>query len=358
MSQKYSKVLVVGPGKKVRGGITSVIFAHSTSKMWITWKCYWLETYDDRNNYLKISAAILGLLKFISIIWMFDIVHIHISHNMSFKRKSIFFWIAKLYGKKVILHVHASNGKVITSNMNLVHWYAKWVLRSADIVIALSPRYASNLQDYCKDAKITVISNPCLRLNEGESIEHADVPTVFFAGWLDENKGFCDLIKAMSLVKHIIPDAQLLLAGFGAVERGRSLSRSLDIESSIHFLGWLSGDEMAKTFQRTDVFCLPSFNEGVPVALLEAMGYGLPVVCTPVGGIPDVIEDNINGVFVSPGDVDEIANAIIKILTDADFRIKIGLAAMQTINNCHSVDVVCNELEKMYCKLIVDTALN
>lgn len=354
MSHKQSKVLVIGPGRKVRGGITSVINAHSTNEIWSKWKCYWLETYDDRNNILKITAAICGMVKAVSIMWMYNMVHIHISHNTSFKRKSLFFWVAKLYGKKVILHVHASNGKVITSNVKLVHKYAKWVLRSADMVIALSPRYASELRNYCKDANITVISNPCLVLNESKKEEHADVSTVFFAGWLDENKGFCDLIKAMSLVKDKIPDAQLLLAGFGDVEKGRLLARSLNIELSIHFLGWLSGDEMAKTFQHADVFCLPSYNEGVPVALLEAMGYGLPVVCTPVGGIPDVIEDNINGVFVSPGNVNEIAGAIIKILTDDYFRRKLGQAAMQTIKLNHSVDVVCEKLNRLYCQIIDD----
>jgi glycosyltransferase involved in cell wall biosynthesis len=261
-------------------------------------------------------------------------------------------WLAKLFGKKVILHVHASNGKVMTSNREFLHQYAKWVLRSADMVIALSPRYALELHNYCKDAKIVVISNPCLISKDSKFSEHTGSSNIFFAGWLDENKGFCDLIKAMPLVKNKIPNAQLLLAGFGCVDRGKVLARSLNVESSVHFLGWLTGDDMAKTFQRADVFCLPSYNEGVPVALLEAMGYGLPVICTPVGGIPDVIENNINGVFVTPGNVTEIADAIVKILTDDDFRRELGRAAMQTINTGHSVDVVCDKLNHLYCQMI------
>ena len=349
MTDKLPKVLMIGPGRKVRGGITSVIKCYERCPLWNKYSCKWLETYDDISDWRKIGAALRALLLAPNLMLKTDIVHIHAAQNTSFYRKTIFFLLAKLLRKKVIVHLHTPSPKpFLRKPLSLV---SRYVLNWADSVVALSNTWAKEIRKIAHNAKITVIPNPC-PVPTLQSYNHdKNEPTILFSGKLEDRKGFCDLINAMPRILSKVSNAKLVFAGHGDIERGRKLVQQLGIESSVKFLGWLKRSEKVEILCQASVFCLPSYNEGVPMAMLEAMSYKIAVVVTPVGGIPDIISNRYNGILVTPGKEAEIAQAIIDILTDHELRMALAEKAYQTVRQRFWPDIVCEQVSSLYDQL-------
>jgi glycosyltransferase involved in cell wall biosynthesis len=159
------------------------------------------------------------------------------------------------------------------------------------------------------------------------------------------------LLMAMSAVLTRVPTAKLVFAGDGDIEGARRLAAEFGVSASVTFLGFVRGGRKTWELQRASVLCLPSYNEGVPVALLEGISNGIPVVTTPVGGIPDLIRSGENGLLVTPGDIDGLSRAIVRLLTDPPFSASIGNAGFAHIERFHSIDRVCNLLHDIYASL-------
>lgn len=343
------RVLVIGPGRAMRGGITAVLLAYEKSDIWDRFHCEWLETYDDVSNCRKIRAALRALLLAPKLMLNADIVHIHTASRTSFYRKTLFFLMAKLLRNKIILHLHGGNiDPFFRWPLSLI---SRYVLNWADSVVALSETGAGEIRKIAPNAKITVIPNPCYVTNQNIQNNVTTDPAILFAGRLDEKKGFCDLIRAMPIVLSKVPNAKLLMAGDGNVVKGRAIAAALNIESSVSFLGWLNEPDKNNIFRRASLFCLPSHFEGVPMAMLEAMSYKIPVVVTPVGGIPDIISDKYNGLFVTPGKEKEIAQAIIDIFTNDELRMVLAENAYHTVRQRFWPDIVCEQLSSLYEQL-------
>ena len=346
-------VLLVGPGRAVRGGITAVLLAYEKSDIWTKYHCEWLETYDDVSNWRKIRAALRALFLAPKLMFNSDIVHIHTASRTSFYRKTVFFLLAKLLRNKIIVHVHGGNiDPFYCWSLSL---FSRAVFTSADCIIALSETWAGEIRKIAPDAKIAVIPNPCSVPSPEIANRDETEPIILFAGKLDEKKGFCDLIRAMPMILSEVPNAKLLFAGHGDIERGKTLARRLGVDSSVQFLGWPKNSQKAEVFAQASVFCLPSYGEGVPMAMLEAMAYQVPIVVTPVGGIPDIISDTYNGIFVTPGKEGEIAQAIIDILTNDELRMVLAENAYQTVRHKFWPDIVFKQLSSLYEQLAPGT---
>jgi glycosyltransferase involved in cell wall biosynthesis len=144
------------------------------------------------------------------------------------------------------------------------------------------------------------------------------------------------------------PSAVLVCAGDGEGQKLMQLASELGVSSQVECPGWLSPEQMAGELSRAGVFALPSHNEGVPMALLEAMSRSLPVLTTPVGGIPEVIENDRNGIMVPPGDVGAIERALERLLQSSAERARLGAAARATIAEKFSLQAAIERLAALY----------
>jgi glycosyltransferase involved in cell wall biosynthesis len=142
------------------------------------------------------------------------------------------------------------------------------------------------------------------------------------------------LVEALASVRARGIDARLRIVGKEEYDgEDESLRRSIaavGVTAAVDFLGVAGPDRLREVYRSADVFCLPSYREGLPLAILEAMAFGLPVVATPVGGIPDVVVDGESGLLVEPGDPKALADAITR-LADAELRMRIGSTAREHI---------------------------
>jgi glycosyltransferase involved in cell wall biosynthesis len=119
----------------------------------------------------------------------------------------------------------------------------------------------------------------------------------------------------------------------------------------VEVLGWINPDQKAEELARALVFTLPSYDEGLPMAMLEAMAAGKAIVVTPVGGIPEAVKDGENGLLVPAGDANALACALSKVLQDHLLRKSLGANARKTVETQFSTDVVLRELSRLYKEL-------
>lgn len=174
---------------------------------------------------------------------------------------------------------------------------------------------------------------------------------VTFSGRFIQRKGIDFLLKAWKDVIKDIPDAKLILLGDGPLFSDmKSLAAELGISGSVDFRGHVHN--IADFLQATDIFVLPSLQEGMPNSLLEAMACGLPVVATRIGGVVDIVKDGGNGILIEPADTQGLADRIVRLLNDSEFARKIACNAFQTIKNSYSIDSIARRYIELYKQLL------
>jgi glycosyltransferase involved in cell wall biosynthesis len=175
-----------------------------------------------------------------------------------------------------------------------------------------------------------VATAPLLRIGRERHADSGAPLRIVFLGCLEKFKGIYDLLGAL-VALHAdprMPRFELALAGDGSERRAaEEFVRQRGLESVVTFLGWVRGDDKLRLLASSSVFVLPSHTEGLPNAMIEAMAAALPVVVTPVGSIPDVIRDGMNGRIVPPKDPVALAQALGELIRDAEARSRLGAAA-------------------------------
>lgn len=342
------KVLIIATSRKTRGGITAVVEAHEKGEQWRTFHCKWIQTHRDGGCFIRIIYFLKAFFLFVFCLPFYSIVHIHLSQTTSAIRKSFFFLLAWMCGKKIIIHFHAFS--VESSILQMPGLY-KFLFLHCDIVLVLSAYWKKALvQNIGIKNNVRVLYNPCpivqSRKNKGTDIKY-----VLYAGTIGVRKGYIDLINAFAMIYHKYPDWRLILAGNGTVDEGVKIVQRLAIEHRVDFIGWVDGQAKEDVFLGASIFCLPSYAEGFPMAVLDAWAYGLPVITTPVGGIPDVARNGENMLLFDPGDVNGLAEQLERMIVDESLRNKIAAASNDLARTIFNINVINKQLECIYSSL-------
>jgi glycosyltransferase involved in cell wall biosynthesis len=273
----------------------------------------------------------------------------------SFWRKSLFTLIAKIFGVPVVLHLHGGIMKDFVSRQPLfVQKFIQWILARQTVVIVLSDSWKQYVQSISPNAYIKVLSNYVV-LPDLHAIanKRSNIYTdVLFLGVINSAKGVFDLLPAFKDALSQVPNLRLIIGGKGEADRAHALALALKIEANVIFTGWVSGEEKLKLFRQAKFYVLPSYNEGLPVSILEAMSWQLPVISTRVGGIPELVRDGIDGLLINAGDQTALTNALIRLGQDADLRVLMGNNARQQVELNFSREVVVPQLEALYHSLL------
>lgn len=341
-----TKVLIVATSRKTRGGITSVIKAHETGEQWKRFHCHWVQTHRDGPSWRKMLYFATGMVDFLIRLPFYDIVHIHTADYGTEKRKRIFARIAKMFGKKLIVHLHSSGAEFsIGGQYRELYQYS---FTHADKVIALSNMWRDDIIKAfdLSPNKVEVLYNPCPNVVPSDFVERQKY--ILFAGTLTHRKGYDDLIKAFAKVSPNYPEWRLKLAGNGEIEEGKRLASELGISDKIDFLGWINGDTKDEVFRHASVYCLPSYSEGFPMGVLDAWAYHLPVVTTPVGGIPDVAIDGENLLLFSPGEIASLSDVLSSVMGSETQRRSLMEASQSLSESKINIESICFNLSNIY----------
>jgi glycosyltransferase involved in cell wall biosynthesis len=147
---------------------------------------------------------------------------------------------------------------------------------------------------------------------------------LLFVGNLSARKGVPELLRAMALPSLATLPVTLTLAGGGALQEWRAMAAYLGVSRRVRFEGWADAPRLAQLLSQADALVLPSHDEGLPLAILEALAQGVPVVCTPVGEIPHQLQGGTHAFFVPPGDAPALSRGLARVLGDARLREALG----------------------------------
>ena len=340
------KSLVLSTSKKTRGGITAVLKLYEQSAMWKQYHCCWIGTHRDGGKLRKVWYLLKAMVQYVVLLPFCDIVHIHFSLSNSAKRKYPFFKLAKTLHKKTVIHLHC--GSQIDEIWSPVY---QQMFEQCDCGIVLSESLKAKIEEHIgQSKKIKVVYNPCPIITKTAAYEKKN--NILFSGTLYEGKGYKDLIKAFAKIATRYPDWKIVLAGNGEEEQARDLAKELNIEQQVELLGWVNGEAKHKAFCEAKALCLPSYAEGFPMAVLDAWAYGLPVITTPVGGVPDVAVDGGNMLLFKPGDVDTLANKLDLIISNEVLRKKLSAESVRLANTQFNLQSITTQIVEIYEDLL------
>jgi glycosyltransferase involved in cell wall biosynthesis len=209
-------------------------------------------------------------------------------------------------------------------------------------VIVLSPAWALEIETI--SGRVTeIVPNP-VRLPERTADPRADPPVVLALGRLGPDKGSYLLLAAFAAIAQRHPAATVVMAGDGEVEGVLAAARAAGLADRVSVPGWVDRAEVDRLLRTATVFALPSRIEGLPMSMLEAMAHGLPVVVTPVGGIPDVVTDGVDGRLVRPDDPEGLAAALDSLLSDREAAARLGAAARRVMAEEYEIHVVAERV--------------
>ena len=343
-----NKVIVLGPGRNTRGGISTVIKEYEKTKLWKEFNCKWIGTYIDKNNIYKIFYFIKGYITFVLNISRYDIIHIHISWSTTALRKMFFFPLAKALNKKIIIHLHSAAEPVLNSKFQFPY---RFMFKNADLTIFLSNGISSELNNHFQIKKSVVLYNPCLSHKTNSVKINVKEKQILFAGTITPKKGYLDLIQAFSFIAHKYPEWKLIFAGNGEIENAKRLAKDLNIEEQVVFKGWVNREEIQVLFEKASIFCLPSYTEGFPMAVLDAWSYGLPVVTTPVGGLTDILIPDKNALVFEPGDINCLTKLLDKLISDESLRKRISGESIKLSQEKFNITSISKQLSELYLSL-------
>jgi glycosyltransferase involved in cell wall biosynthesis len=174
-------------------------------------------------------------------------------------------------------------------------------------------------------------------------------PRVVCVGRLFPEKGQSVLLHAFARLTERGVDAELELVGYGPSEDGlRALAEELGLADRVTFAGAVGQDKIADHYRAASVFCLPSFYEGIPVVLMEAMASRRPVIATAVAGVRELVRDGETGLLVSPGRADELADALERLLDDPALRRRMGEAGRRYVTGSYDIDASAGSLARLF----------
>jgi glycosyltransferase involved in cell wall biosynthesis len=348
-------VMMIGPDIESKGGISSVIRNYIKSNLFLDFDISYYPSYHDGTALAKILFYLKKLIEITLHLNRYKIVHLHSSYGMSFRRLSIIFWIAVAYKKNTVFHIHSGHFyEAFLNAASLERWLIRKTLRQADIVIVLSPEWMSAIRGICPEARIEIVENPLeiAHLNHKRSSRPFPKPPyrILFMGRLEKHKGVYDIIEAASWLPR---DRYIfILAGNGEIRQVKEKIQEKGLRLMFEILGWISGEQKHEMLQTADLFLLPSYQEGLPMSVIEAMAASLPILATTVGGVPHAVEDKINGYLIPPGNPEVMAKTIELVFSDQKKWKHFSDRSYQIAQEKFNVDKIKNKLKRLYEELL------
>ncbi len=344
-------ILLISTSLKTQGGVSTVVQALLNSKLAQEYNLMHLATHLNGSAPVKIGYLLQSYVKFpwIVLFKKVDLIHVHGSMKVSFFRKSYFVLVGKMLHKKVIYHMHAARSMQAYFGKTVIRKFLAYkIIKLYDLVIALSTVWAEKLTELTVKP-VKIIYNP-ITCKAPPDRENRNRITVLAMGEIGERKGSYDIIKAAAHLRNEKID--FILYGNGDINGLQSLIARNNLQDKVMVHGWISGRQVDEAYRKADIFILPSYAEGQPMSVLEALSYSLPVVVTPVGGIPDAVQNGVNGFLIRPGDYGALAEKIALLAEDETLRKSMGRASYEIAHSKFNMDRIVTELKNIYGQLL------
>jgi glycosyltransferase involved in cell wall biosynthesis len=331
-----TRLVMTGPAPAARGGLASVIAAYRAHGLFERWPIDYVAAD------LKAPARVAALLAQHRRI----VLHVHTAARPGFWRAAWCAGAALAARCPVILHLHGGGFERFYDASNLAaQALMRFLLEHAACVAVPSQLLAGWVHSVSPAVRATLLPNPV----ELPVLQATPRPNlVLFLGSLHREKGIFDLLEALSQLRAAVPDVRLVCAGEG--ERGPVMryAERLGIADAVKFTGWVGPSGRRVLLESAAVYAQPSYADGMPMSLLEAMAAAVPVVASTAGGTAEVLVDGTSGLLVAPGDCATLQRLLRKLLLDRKLAARIGAAGRETVRARFSAEHAVPRLEAIY----------
>lgn len=347
----FDKVLYLGPERKgARGGIAAVLDVYGRNIEHF----HYLPTNSPRGTLAGAAVLLCTLLRMpLERIAGRRIAHIHYASGKSWTRKKMVWRWARLLGFRTVMHNH-SGGFARQVEADGAEAIARCLGR-ADANVCLNEERLRMFSHELGLSNALIINNPVERpVPPADSMDKFDSPTTIemvFLGKLCRDKGVYDMLEAAGRLKAEGLRFHISAGGNGEVEEFKARVAEMGLDDCVDYVGWVDGARKDALLRRAHVLLLPSYIEGLPISILEAMAYSTAVISTPVGGIPSLIEPGVGGQLAAPGDVDALADAMRRYITAPALAREHALQARATVEPYY-IDRVTGALADLYATLL------
>lgn len=349
-------VLMIGVDKTSLGGMLTVAQNYMNSEEFCKkTNLIYIPSTTHGNKLKKLMFSLKAYFKITKTIKQknIDIVHVHMSHGGSSIREGLIMRKARKLGCKTIAHLHSASFQ---------EWYKKLskvsknivttMMQYADVIIALGEEWKNVYADVTKhQTRIEVIYNavPCYKVNQYNS----EAKEILFLAHMIKRKGIDDLLEAISHIRNKVPtDVSFSLYGADRDNNIEEKIEKMKLQDLVEYKGWLTNEQRENCFHNTMLNVLPSYNEGLPMTILETMAYGIPNIATNIAAIPEAISDGENGFLFKPGDVPMLENLLLDLINNPEKRSRISNAAYETIEKKFSIDIHMQKVLELYNSLL------
>ncbi len=316
------QVLVVGTDKNGKGGIATVINMQSSRMRPFHYICS--HRFDSR--YKQLWLTCVAYVKFLCAVSKknIKIVHIHTASYRSFYIAAFFVLVGKLFGKAVILQLHGGEF------FEFARHHARsvyFICNKVDVLLGVSKFVEKKLQDMHLKGEVQLLYNPIVLPTEDKVVIHQNKANVSitFMGSIDDNKGIFKVLEVLADNKSYYASVcNVNIAGIGDTDRLCALIQQYGIGSFVKYIGWVDAVAKDHLLTMTDIYIQPSCYESLGIAIIEAMSYGIPVVATRVGGIPELIDSGVNGYLFDYNEFNQIDTFLKLLINDYRLRAELG----------------------------------
>jgi len=312
-----------------------------------------------RNPLLTLYSFTLSLLFLVRYLVILvskpvDVIHIHTASYSSFWEKALFILAGKLFAKPIILHIHGARfDHFYNSSRTPVRGLIKKIIMLCDRVIALSQYWQDFFTGIAGETRVLMVEN-CINTLAyiNSKTAKTEKPTVLFLGELSHRKGIDDLFKIANYIKNKGVTARFIAAGPGNFSLLNSRLQEQGLQDIVVITPPVFGEPKRLLLAQSWMFILPSYAEGMPIAIIEALAAGLPVIATQVGGLTDMITNRVNGFLAPPGNIELLGNSILALLQNDHLRHTIAANNTTLAVRRFDIHLLVDRLDSIYSGLI------
>lgn len=346
MEKERLKVLMIGPDRSVHGGVSGVVNNYYDAGLDKRIDLCYIGTMVDGSKWMKLVCAVKAYFCFLIKLPKYDIVHVNMASDASYYRKSVFIRTAGIYHKKIVIHQHGGSFMEFYEKdlSDAGRRRVKKLFSMGDAFLVLGTVWKDFFGTIIERDRITVFPN-AIQLPVLKKKQYG-VHKILFLGRMCKEKGIGELLSVMPKIREKYPDVHLYLGGIWEDQELQAESAAL--KDYVTDLGWIGGAAKQKYLQECDIFVMPSYFEGQPVSILEAMAYACGIVASKIGGIPDMIIEDETGIFVMPQDAKTLEEALCRLLADPELCRMLGENARRKIENEFSIEDNIKQLLTVY----------
>ncbi len=282
------------------------------------------------------------------------VMHLCTSAELRGPWDTVMLALATLLRIRSVYHIHMGRMPEVIKNKGWEWWGLRWALRLADRVVVLDVTSEHALQGFLPAGRVVRLPNAICLQAQGAGPSKLGRASMLYLGYIVPTKGLRELMEAWRELRP--PGWHLRLAGPGGADYHHELQNIVGPEAGVEFLGDLPHDQAWAQMLAADVFVLPTYTEGFPYVILEAMAAGKAIVSTRVGAIPEMLDMDTEqpcGIVIEPRDVGALVEALRQVMADSDLRHTLGERARRKVERCYTEDVVFRGLLELWHELAV-----